>query len=233
MLIWLIYNWRVHSFLSLGILSSFSLGLGFSLHWVSGSDFQTRARRVSDCTIPPLKVRAQTWAYIKLLLFSWKLSSLSRTWTQKNWVSEIIFGTKLLFAGPMRGIWRGYFAEKNLTRGLCPKKFTPPLGEIVNFAPCILQSPWSVWRSTPGSQWHVHYHLFIDCTYIIVLSPVTSSCSQLNPMTSPGTLTPQACIFFPLNVRRKYTISWTYSIVTIGPFIQVKISRGLHNPRLM
>ena len=38
--------------------------------------------------------------------------------------------TVLLFASPMRGIWRGFFAEKNLTRGLCLTKLPHPWGKL-------------------------------------------------------------------------------------------------------
>ena len=152
MLIWLIYNWRVHSIVKSRDFAIFQSRAWFSLHWVSASDFRTRGSASLGFYHSPTKGCALKHERIlKLLLFSWKLSSLSRTWTQRNWVSEIIFGTKLLFAAPMRGIWRGIFAEKNLTRGLCLKKFTPPVGEIVNFAPCILQSPWSA-RGRPLRQ---------------------------------------------------------------------------------
>ena len=91
------------------------------LHCLSAS-FVSHWRTLVVCQ---LKGACSNVSIYKLLLFLWKLSSLSWTWTQRNWVSEIIFSPKLLFAGPMKDM-RGLFGEKYLTRGLCLTKWTHP-----------------------------------------------------------------------------------------------------------
>ena len=51
----------------------------------------------------------------------------------------------------MRWISGGFFVEKHLTQGAFSCYIPPPLGEILNFAPPILQSPWLARGPTPGA----------------------------------------------------------------------------------
>ena len=98
------------------------------------------------------------------------------------------------------GGYRGFFIEKHLNRGLCLVDLPHPLGEILNFAQPILQSPRLAWGPTPGANWwHVHY---------ITYSPSRTFCLAIRDDFSIN--------YFTKSAEKFLQFSWLHSVANVA-----------------